>query len=219
MFHPRWTSEDEVLTIISMERLAWERPAQQSLVSLMDLMPNLQCPVEVDVFLSLNGRRICCWPLLVHIITCYYMFEWWWYFLTIIIPEGVEARSQCPWAAASHGHLNGYDRREEVVGWGFGNLQRETSEESWQFSSGGSAARGACRTALRRWQPSLSTSRHPNRCCLVHHQAAGGWYHVAAMHGPRYCSGCRGSGPGNRAGMQFGEVNKITLWKDSTRSK
>ena len=56
MFHPRWTSEDEFPTIISMEQLAWEQPVLQVLVSLMDLLPDLQCPVEVDVFLSLNGR-------------------------------------------------------------------------------------------------------------------------------------------------------------------
>ena len=55
-FHPKRTSEDEVLTTISMESLAWKRLALQALVFLVDLTQDLQCPVEVDVSLSLNGR-------------------------------------------------------------------------------------------------------------------------------------------------------------------
>ena len=112
-----------------------------------------------------------------------------------MIPEGVEARSQCPSAAAWRGHPSGYDRRAEVGGWGFGNLLHETREESWRFSSGGSAALGACRTAPYRCRPSPATSTHPNRCCDSHRQSACGWCHVSAVHGPRYCNGCQGSGP------------------------
>ena len=54
-FYHGWTSEDEVLSILSMELLAWERLALQLLMSLMDPMPSLQCPVDAHVSLSLDG--------------------------------------------------------------------------------------------------------------------------------------------------------------------
>ena len=62
-----------------MELLTWERPALQSLVSLMDRVPDLQHPVDADVLLP---KRLGVELILVHITTCYY---------TMMLPGGVEA--------------------------------------------------------------------------------------------------------------------------------
>ena len=75
-FYPGWTSEDEVLSIISMEWLTWERPALQTLMSPMDRMPDLQRPVDADVPLSLNSWAYLpwtsCYYTLLHVTTRYY---------------------------------------------------------------------------------------------------------------------------------------------------
>ena len=66
----------------------------------MDLTPDLQCSVDANVSFSRTAGRICGalnkYVLLhVQVTTCYYQ---------LMIPEGVEARSQCPSAAAWRGH-------------------------------------------------------------------------------------------------------------------
>ena len=111
-FFSGWTSEVEVVLIISMELLVLEWPALQMLVSLIDLMPDLQCSVDANVSLSLNYRvYLSAVPfklfILLHDSTCYSMF----------LPI-VEARSQCPLAAAWCGHPSCYNRNVKVGSWG-----------------------------------------------------------------------------------------------------
>ena len=83
-----WTSEVKVVLIISMELLVWEWPALQMLVSLIDLMPDLQCSVDANVSLSLNYRVFLSAVqfklfILLHVTSCY---------CQLLIPEGIEAR-------------------------------------------------------------------------------------------------------------------------------
>ena len=69
-----------------MELLTWERQVLQLLVSLMDLMPYLQYPIDVMCSFPLAAGRICSGThlsTLLHGTACYY---------TIMIPEGAEAR-------------------------------------------------------------------------------------------------------------------------------
>ena len=73
-----------------MEHLARERPALQLLVSIIDVKPDLQCPVDANVSLSFNGRQNLPFSFAIalpRVTICYY---------TLMLPGGVGARPQCP---------------------------------------------------------------------------------------------------------------------------
>ena len=102
--------------------------------------------------------------------------------------------SSMAWMPVSK-RLRSEGRGDSEGGQGYWSRRLETRDESWRFSSAGSVARGACQTAPCLCWPSPATSTHLNQCCGSHREAAGGWFPAAAVHGPRYCSGCLGSGP------------------------
>ena len=93
-FHPWWTSEDKVNLILSMEHLTWKLPALQKLVSLslINVFPDLQCRIDVDVFLSLHGRVCLQFTLCTFYYRLLHVTTHWRIIITI--PEGIEARSQ-----------------------------------------------------------------------------------------------------------------------------
>ena len=73
-------------------------------MSLMDLTPDLQCSVDANVSPSRTAGRICGALnkyVLLHVTTCYYQ---------LMIPEGVEASSQC---CGHPGIPSGYDWRAD----------------------------------------------------------------------------------------------------------
>ena len=68
---PLWASEDEVLPVVPIILFIRERPALQTLVSLVYSVAYLQCPVHADVSLSQNGwanlQQLFCYCTFLHV--------------------------------------------------------------------------------------------------------------------------------------------------------